>query len=129
MNIRLGRVLALGSLATLCVVGVRTADAQVAINTTGLNASQFAWDNTTLTSAVQTLQAQVHTLQGQVGTLQSQLATANTQIADLQSLTQTIESTASCGAWGEYQGLASYQNFLDNPGYYQNVTLKYCYKP
>jgi hypothetical protein len=117
VNIRLGRVLALGSLAAFCVVGNRPADAQVAINP-GL----LAWDNTTLTSAVKTLQ-------GQVGTLQSQLANANSQIAYLQSYTQYVEDTATCTGIGESQGFATYQNFLDNPGYYKTVGLKFCHKP
>jgi hypothetical protein len=121
VNIRLRTVLALGSLAALCVVGARPAGAQLSLSS-GINTGLLAWDNATLTAAVQTLQ-------GQVGTLQSQLANANSQIAYLQSYTQYVEDNATCTGIGESQGFATYQNFLDNPGYYKNVGLKYCHKP
>jgi hypothetical protein len=123
VNFRFGHVLALGSLATLCVVGDRSANAQ-AVYSGQINPGLTAWDNSTLTAAVQTLQ-------GQVATLQGQLANANTQIADLQGYTRYVEEVATCGDYGsgQYQGMASYENFLANPGYFQNVTLKYCYHP
>ena len=54
------------------------------------------------------------------------VSAANSQLT---AVTNALPSIANpCGP-GEGYGTASYQNFLNNPGYYENVALKYCYVP
>jgi len=129
MKISLGHAAILGAMVSLGgAAASHTAHAQTLISVSGNPPvlGPATMTDAVLTQAVVTLQSQVQTLQGQVQSLQSQLSAANSQLS---AVTNALPSIANpCGP-GEGYGISSYQNFLDDPGFYGNVGLKFCYVP